>query len=175
MPPSAWYSSVLMSSDSFPLRSIPMCHVQLWRTDFRSLAPAAGVNAVPRPPRPGPPGPGPPRPCAPAAGAAGACPQAVTPLIATRTASTPIARDRRSTMANSQGIPSVAAVAEEELDVAVAELEIPDESRRVPVPRRKDRHLEDLARLHGGLVDSLPGQRRYGGGGQLPLRERAIR
>src|SRR6185436_7037620 len=128
-----------------------------------SLAPAGGVNAAPRPrpgpPGPGPPGPGPPRPCAPAAGTAGACPHAVTPLIATRTASTPIARVRRSTMADSHGLQSVARVAEEQLDVAVAELEIPDESRRVPVPRRKDRHLEDLARLHGGLVDSLPSQR----------------
>src|SRR5438067_11100294 len=77
-------------------------------------------------------------------------------------------------MANSELIPLVDAVAEVQQDVAVAELEIPDESRRVPVPRRKDRHLEDLARLDGSLVDSLPGQRRDGGGGQYPVRERAI-
>src|SRR5262245_20300132 len=106
-----------------------MCQVQLYRTDFRSLAPAIGVNAVPRPPNPSRPGPpGLPRPCAPAVGApvggvvgaAGACPQAVTLFIATRTASTPVTRDRRSIMANSQAVPSVVAVAEEELDVAVA-------------------------------------------------------
>src|SRR5262245_2643121 len=157
-----------------------MCHVQLKRTDFRSLAPAAGVNGDPRPPRPpgapwpGPPAPCLPRPCAPAAGAAwpwaaGPCAAAVTLLIATSTTSTPVTRDR-SAMANSEDIRLVAAVAEEQLDLAIAELEIPDESRRVPVPCREDCHLEDLARLHGGLVDSLPSQRRDGGGCQQPVR-----
>src|SRR5436309_14378338 len=70
--------------------------------------------------------------------------------------------------------PLVDAVAEVQQDVAVPELEIPDESCRVPVPRRKDGHLEDLAGLHGGLVDSLPGQRLYGGSGQNPVRHLAI-
>ncbi len=53
----------------------------------------------------------------------------------------------------------VVAVAEEELNALVAELEISDESRRIAVPRRKDRDLEELARLHRRLVDPLPGQR----------------
>src|SRR5262245_34901506 len=72
-------------------------------------------------------------------------------------------------MANSERIALVDAVAEEELDVAVPELEIPDESRRVPVPCRKDGHLENLARLHRGLVDALARQDRYGGSGQNPI------
>src|SRR5262249_16084048 len=63
----------------------------------------------------------------------------------------------------------VDAVAEEQLNVAVPELEIPDESRRVPVPRRKDGHLEEFARLHRGLVDSFPRQDRYGGSGENPV------
>src|SRR5262245_58827847 len=68
----------------------------------------------------------------------------------------------------------VDAIAEVQLDIAVAELEIPDKSRRIPVPRRKDRHLEDLAGLYRGLVDSLPGQRLRGGSGQKPVRHLAI-
>src|SRR5262245_32722719 len=95
-------------------------------------------------------------------------------LIAKRRASAPAASVRRSNMANSQRIQLVDAVAEVQLDVAVPELEISDESRRVPVPRRKDGHLEDLARLHGGLVDSLPGQDLYRGCGQNPVRHLAI-
>src|SRR5262245_31815203 len=77
-------------------------------------------------------------------------------------------------MANSERNQLVDAVAEVQLNVAVPELEIPDESRRIPVPRRKDGHLEDLARLHRALVDSLPRQDRYGGSSQNPVRHFAI-
>src|SRR5436853_1388364 len=61
------YSSVMRTSYSSLLRSMPMYQPQLNRTDFRSFAPGAGVKG-------GAAGPRPPRPCAgawaPAAGAA---------------------------------------------------------------------------------------------------------
>src|SRR5688572_22756970 len=65
----------------------------------------------------------------------------------------------------------VAAIPEEELNTLVAELKSPDESRRVPIPCREDGDLEELARLHGGLGDPLPGQILGGRRGQGPGRD----
>src|SRR6476469_8488307 len=63
------YSSVMRTSYSSLLRSMPMYQPQLNRTDFRSFAPAAGVKGGGAGPRP--------RPCAGAsAPAAGAAPRA---------------------------------------------------------------------------------------------------
>src|SRR6185503_5681605 len=92
-----------------------------------------------------------------------------------RVASTPIARERRSTIGNySQATQLVGAVAEEQPDAAVPELKFSDGSRRVPVLRGKDRDLEDLAKLHRRLVDALAGERLNGSGGQLPLHDLAL-
>src|SRR5688572_17527805 len=99
-----------------------MRHVQLKSVVFRSLAPAVGVNGPAAPPPKPPPPPPPARPAGgpparpPPAGACGAappwaggaapagacgCPE-TTGLIATSSASTLIARVRRSHMANSR-------------------------------------------------------------------------
>src|SRR5580700_11255007 len=69
------YSSVIIRSRSWSLRSMPIYQPQLKRTDFRSFAPAAGVYVGPPRPRPPPPRPPPPGPCAPAGACApsGAC------------------------------------------------------------------------------------------------------
>jgi hypothetical protein len=42
-----------------------------------------------------------------------------------------------------------------EIELFVAELETPDETRRISVPRRKGRDLEALARFDGRLVEPL--------------------
>src|SRR5215470_1408371 len=77
------YSSVMSTSYSSLLRSMPMYQAQLNRTAFRSFAPAAGVyDGAPKPrPRPAPcppppPGAAPRPPWAPWAGAAAVAPPA---------------------------------------------------------------------------------------------------
>src|SRR5688572_25559748 len=80
MVPVPLYSSDAIRSISASPRSMPRCQPQLWSTERRSRAPAAGVygGAPPRPrppPPPPPPGcPAPPGPAPPCRGAAGCAP-----------------------------------------------------------------------------------------------------
>src|SRR6516164_1586362 len=75
------YSSVIIRSCSWSLRSMPMYQAQLNRTDFRSFASFAGVYAGP--PRPRPPRP-PPCACAPAGAAPVCCAKAVDGALLVR-------------------------------------------------------------------------------------------
>src|SRR4051812_19599068 len=126
-----------------------MCHVQLKRTDFRSLAPGVGVNGpasnAPRPPpRPGPGGPPPARPCggplwalcAPGALCAPAGAEAVTKA----------ARNTPAVTAVRNAIPSLPprGLVDRDLELFVALLDRADESGRVAVLGGKDLDLQRL-------------------------------
>src|SRR5882672_1717029 len=156
-----------------------------------SLASGAGVKGGAPPPKPPPP---PPRPCAagggpPAGGgpAPWACAAGGRPppwpcaqtgsaqLSATAAVNAPVATDRRIDITpplKQDG--SVCAVALEKLELLVTELELSDEARRIAVARRKRRDLEDLARLDRFLVHARSRQHLDRGGGQNPLRDRAV-
>src|SRR5688572_3985473 len=86
MVPVPLYSSDAIRSISASPRSMPICQPQLWSTERRSRAPAAGVygGAPPRPrPPPPPPGcPAPPGPGPPCRGAAGCAPPAAPCALA---------------------------------------------------------------------------------------------
>src|SRR5262249_4173507 len=66
------------------------------------------------------------------------------------------------------------AVFVEELELFVADLELPDKARRVTVSRRKRRDLELVAHLYRVLVEARGGQHLGGRRRQYPLRRRPV-
>src|SRR5690606_10376978 len=134
-----------------------MCHAQLNSTAFRSRAPGAGgYGAGPLP-----------KPCAPAGG--------TFIVAAATTARADVATNRGKDITTPRAAAGfVGCLVDTEIELAVGELEAPDEPRGVGVPGRKNRDFEEFAGLDRIPVDARTAQHVRRRGGQDPLGRRAV-